>query len=107
VKTKLLPFIAMSMFVAASPAFAVHDHGPQNSAGQGASKGSMEDQSAKEAEKLLNSCAQQVASIQKRINKLQAETAGRRVGASVRDELKKLEQKLKEANEIVKPLQIF
>ncbi len=73
------------------------DHGASQASGQ----------SAKEAETLLNSCAQQVESLQRRINRLQADMAGRNPGSSVRDELRKLEEKLKEANEIARPLQLF
>jgi hypothetical protein len=107
---KLLLFLAMSIFIAASPVSA-RDYSSQKPGGRGATQDSKDEQSAKEAEKeaekLLNSCAQQVASIERRLNKLQADMSGKHVGASVREELKKLEQKLKEANEIVRPLQIF
>lgn len=103
---KLLLFVALSLFLAASTAYA-HDHSSHDSMDHGASHGSTDEQSAKEGDMLLNSCAQQVVSLQRRINKLQAEMAGKQAGTSVRDELKRLEQKLKEANEIARPLQIF
>jgi hypothetical protein len=99
--------MALMMFVAASPVFAAHDHGSHDSMDHGASQGSKDDQSAKEDKMLINSCAQQIARLQERIYKLQAEMAGKNAGTAVRDELKKLEQKLKEANDIARPLQIF
>ena len=105
-KEKLLLFMAM-IFVAASPAFAAHDHGSHESMNHGASHDPKDEQSAKEDEMLVNSCAQQVARLQGRIYKLQAQMAGKNAGTAVRDELKKLEQKLKEANDIARPLQIF
>lgn len=56
---------------------------------------------------LINSCARQVEILDRRINKLQAEMAGKRAGSAVREGLKKLEQTLKEANYIIRPLQIY
>jgi hypothetical protein len=107
---KFLLLTTVLLFAATSPVFA-RDYGSHNSLGHGDSQGSKEEQSGKESEKeaerLLNSCAQQVASIERHLNKLQAEMSGKHAGTSVRDELKKLEQKLREANEIVRPLHVF
>ncbi len=105
-KKRLLLLISVSMRAAAAPVVA-HDHGSHGSMDHGDSPGAKDDQGSKEGEALLNSCAQQVASLQRRINRLQADIAGRNPGSSVRDELMKLEQKLKEANEIARPLQLF
>ncbi len=105
-KKRLLLFVVMSMFVAASPVLA-HDHGSHGSMDHGASQGSADGQNAKEVDTLLNSCAQQVTSIQRRIASLQSAMSGQHAGDSVRDELRKLEQKLTEANDIVRPLQVF
>ena len=104
---KLVFFVLLSMFVTTSPVFAGHDHGSQGSMDHGASHGPMDDQNTKDSEMLLNSCAQYVGRIHQRIQKLQMETKGKRVGTFVRDELKKLEQNLKEANEIARSLQIM
>ena len=106
-KKRLLLLVSVSMLAAASSAFATHDHGSRGSMEHGDSPGTKGAQGEKEGEALLASCAQQVASLQRRINRLQADMAGRSLGNSVRDELKKLEQKLKEANEIARPLQLF
>jgi len=56
---------------------------------------------------LINNCVQYAGRIQQRIGKLQTDLKGARVGNSVRDELKKLEQNLKEANDIVRSLQVL
>ncbi len=105
-KKRLLLLISVSMLAAAAPVFA-HDHGSRGSMDHGDSPNAKDDQGAKVAETLLSSCAQQVASLQRRINRLQADMAGRNPGSSVLGELKQLEQKLKEANEIARPLQLF
>ena len=106
-KKRLLLLVSVSMLAAVPSAFAAHDHDSHGSMDHGDSSVAKDDQGAKEGEALLASCAQQVASLQRRINRLQADMAGRSLGNSVRDELKKLEQKLKEANEIARPLQLF
>ncbi len=103
---KLLIFIVIATLVATSPVLA-HDHGSHDTMDHGATQGQVDEQGAKEGAMLINSCAQQIVSLQRRINKLQAEMTEKRAGTSVRDELKKLEQKLKEANEIARPLQVF
>ena len=104
---KLVLLMVLLLSVAASPVFAGHDHGSHESMDHGASQGPMDDQNAKESEILINNCAQYVGRIHQRIQKLQTEIKGKHVGASVRDELKKLEQNLKEANDTVRSLQIM
>lgn len=103
-------FMVLSMSVAASPVFAQGGHGSHGSHGSaedGTPQAPKEDQNAEETKILLSKCAQYVGRIQQRIQKLQMETAGVKVGATVRDELKELEQILKEANDIVRSLQIL
>ena len=100
-------FIVLSMSLAASPVFAGHDHGSMGAAAPAASQSPTDEKNVKESEMLINNCAQLVAALERRINKLQAEMYGKGAGVSVRNELKTLEQKLKEANDIARPLQIF
>jgi len=108
VKKKFWLLFAMSAFLAAPPVFAGHDHGSSHgSMDHGSSPSAPDDQGAKEDEMLINSCARQVEILDRRINKLQAEMAGKRAGSAVREGLKKLEQTLKEANYIIRPLQIY
>lgn len=106
-KNKLALFMALLMSVAASPVFAGHDHGSQGSVDRGASQSPKNDQHAKDSEILLNSCAEYVGRIHQRVQKLQMEIKEKHVSTSVNDELKKLEQSLKEANDIVRSLQIM
>lgn len=95
---------AASMLVAASPALA-HDHtGMQQSMEHAAA---VDEQSEKESVALLDRCMQQVASIHRSISKLQATLDPKHTSNSANEELKKLELKLQEANDIVRPLQIF
>lgn len=103
-------FMILSMSVAASQVFAAGGHGSHGSRGSAEHAGSQapkEDPSAKESETLINNCAQHVGRIEQRIQKLQRDMKGRHVATPVLDELKKLEQSLKEANEIVRSLQIL
>src|ERR1035438_4381192 len=110
--------LLLLMSVTASPVFAAHDydHGSQGSFDHGDSKGSTDhaaskdpkdDQNAKDSEILLKSCDQYVDRIYQRIHRLQMEIKDKHVGTSVLDEIKKLEQSLKEANDIVKSLQLM
>ncbi|HEX9022977.1 MAG TPA: hypothetical protein VF799_03965 [Geobacteraceae bacterium] len=104
---RLLIFFSILTVITASPVFA-HDHGGSHeSMDHGAMKDPADDQNAKECAAVIGKCAQQVASIQRRILTLQAEIAIKHVGVSVREELKRLEQQLKEANETVRALQIM
>ena len=93
---KILVMIALSLFTLAVPVFAM-DHG--------ASHESMDAQCKKECEMLLKNCTRQVDSIQQRISKLQTEINEKGASTYTRDELKKLEQKLQEANETLRTLQ--
>ncbi len=100
--------MTISVFVTTSLAFAGHDHGGGHSSGGQPSAPSPADQQAsKTADQLLKNCAQQVESIQRHIERLQARIAEKRAVSSVNDELEALEQKLIEAKEIVRSLQIY
>ena len=103
-KKNLALFMFLSISVAASPVFAAREHGSMD---HGASQGPTDDQNAKENEVLLVNCAKYVERIHRNIQRLQVEIKEKHAGTSVRDELKKLEQNLKEANDIARSLQIF
>jgi hypothetical protein len=106
-KKIIISFIALSMLAVGSAVFA-HDHGgAPASMDHGASQAPMNDQNAKESELLINNCAKYVGQIHQRIQNLQMEIKGKYVSSSVLDELKKLEQNLKEANVIARSLQII
>ena len=100
-------FMVLSMSVVASPVFAQGGHGSHGSTEHGTPQAPKDDQNAEETKILLSKCAQYVGRIQQRIQKLQMEIEGVKVGATVRDELKELEQILKEANVITRSLQIL
>lgn len=107
-KKYLVYLLAASMFVTTSPAFAGHDHGGgQNSGGQPSAPSPADQQATKTSEQLLKNCTQHVDTIQRHIDRLQAKIAEKRVVSSVNGELEALEQKLKEAKEIVRSLQIY
>ncbi len=106
-KKKLALIMLLSMTVAASPVFAEHDHGSQGSMDHGTSQGPTDDQNTKESEMLMNNCVQYLDRIHQHIRRLQEEIKGKHAGASTRDELKKLEQNLKDANEIARSLHIL
>lgn len=100
--------MVLLMYVVVSPVYAGHDHGgSQGSQSQGSSQTPADAQNAKESETLLNNCAQYVDRIEQHIRRLQAQIKDRRVGASVHDEIKKLEEHLKEANDNARSLQIM
>ena len=105
---KMLGLImGLSMFVAATPVFAEHDHGSHDSTNHGDSQGQMDDQNAKESEVLINNCVQYVERLQQHVRRLQTQIKGKRVGTSGRDEIKKLEENLKEASDRARSLQIM
>jgi len=106
-KQKFTLFIVLAMSVAVSPVYAQGGHGSHGSMEQGSSQAPSNSQNAEETKKILSNCAQYVTRIEQRIQKLQMETNGGNVGSTIRDELKKLEENLKEANDIVRSLQIL
>lgn len=98
----------VSVLVTASLAFAGHDHGGgQSSGGQPSAPSSADQQASKTAEQLLKNCSEQVESIQRHIDRLQAKIVEKRAVSSINNELETLEQKLIEAKEIVRSLQIY
>lgn len=100
--------MTMSVFVMTSLVFAGHDHGGGHSSGGQPSTPSPADQQAsKTSEQFLRNCAQQIEIIQRHIDRLQARIAEKRAVSSINDELETLEQKLIEAKEIVRSLQIY
>lgn len=102
----MLSVLAIALL--ASPAFAEHDDPDLRSMQpQQAPQGQTDEQQAKETQKLLESCMQQIAKLHRRIGNLQDDLAGKRAAPSVREELKKVEQALKEANQTLRALQIF
>lgn len=64
-----------------------------------------DDQCAKECDMLLKECTHEVDTIQQRIQKLQAEIQAEGATDSNREELRALNKKLKEANEMIRSLQ--
>ena len=98
-KRKLIILLAVSLFAVAAPALA--EEGGQH----GASHQTMDEQCAKECEMLLRNCTQEVDSIQDRIKKLQVAINEKGADTYTREELKILNQKLKEADETLRVLQ--
>lgn len=103
--------------VTASPVFAVSDFDrgsqgslnrmPSGAVDHGASQDPKDDQNTKDSEILLNNCDRYIQRIYQRIQRLQMEIRNKHVSASVRDEIKKLEQALNEANNIARSLQLM
>ena len=101
---KTIFLVVISMLTGASVALA-HDHGGMQDGSHHAV--AKDEQSAKETADILEKCEQQVTSIHRRISRLQSELASKNAPNAINDELKKLELKLNEAGDIVRPLQIF
>ena len=101
-------FVSVSLIFVTSSAFAGHDHGGGNSSGGQPSAPSPADQQASQmAGQLLKNCDQQIESIQRHIYRLQSKIAEKRAVSSVNDQLEVLEQKLTEAKELVRSIQIY
>lgn len=95
--------VFVSLIFAASSAFAGHDHG----GGQPSTPSPADQQASQTAGRLLKNCEQHIESIQRHIYRLQAKIAEKRAVSSVNDQLEVLEQKLTEAKELVRSLQIY
>lgn len=96
-KKTMITLLAAAMVAATAPAFATeHMH-------EGATT-AMSEQHAKECDMLLKSCAKEVDSIQEHIKKLQSAINEKGANAYTREELKILNNKLKEANENLRKL---
>lgn len=104
-KKQIMFFIALSMLAVGSPVLA-HDHGSMPM-GQGAPQAPVDDQNAKESELIINKCEQYIGHLHQRIQTLQMEIKEKHMTTSVRDEFKKLEHNLKEADDIARSLQIM
>ena len=98
-KKQLVILMAMSLFAVAAPALAEEGHN------HGASHQVMDEQCTKECEMLLKNCAQEVDSIQDRIRKLQVEINEKGATTYTREELGKLNARLKESNDLLRSLQ--
>jgi peptidoglycan hydrolase CwlO-like protein len=95
-KKTLVILMATSLFAAAVPAMAV-DHGAMHD--------QHDEQCAKECEMLLRDCAHEVDSIQQRIQRIQSEIKDKGATTYSLDELKILNQRLKETNALMWSLQ--
>jgi peptidoglycan hydrolase CwlO-like protein len=98
-KKTLVILMALSLFAAAAPVLAEEGHQ------HGATHQAHDEQCTRECEMLLKNCAQEVDSIQQRIRKLSAEINEKGASTYTREELKVLDRKLKESNELLKTLQ--
>lgn len=97
-KKKLAILMAVSLFAAAAPVLAEEDHQ------HGATHQTQDEQCARECEMLLKNCALEVDSVQDRIRKLNVEIKEKGATTYTIEELKTLEGKLKEANQLLKDL---
>ncbi len=70
----------------------------------GAMHKQQDEECARECDLLLRNCAQEVDSIQQRIEKIKARIKVEGADAATRDELRVLNKKLKEANETMRDL---
>lgn len=95
-KKVLAVLMVTSLLSTAVPVFAME---------HGGSHEQMDEQCVKECEMLLKNCSQEVDSIQQRIKKLETEIKDKGASTYTRDELKKLEQKLQDANETLRVLE--
>jgi len=96
-KKTLITLLAAAMVAATVPSFATeHMH-------EGSSKAMSEEQ-AKECDMLLKSCIREVDSIQEHIKKLQSAINEKGANAYTKEELRILNDKLKEANENLREL---
>lgn len=98
-RSKLIILMAISLFAVAVPALA--EEGRQH----GASRQTQDEQCAKECAMLLKNCAQEVDSIHDRIRKLQVEINEKGANTYTLEELKILNKKLNESNDLLKSLQ--
>ena len=98
-KRKLAILMALSLFATAAPVLAEGGHQ------HGASHQAMDEQCTKECAMLLKNCAQEVDSLQDRIRKLQVEINEKGANTHTLEELKILNEKLKEANDLLNNLQ--
>ena len=98
-KKILVILMALSLFATAAPVLAEEGHQ------HGASHQAMDEQCTKECAMLLKNCAQEVDSLQDKIRKLQVEINQKGANTYTLEELKILNNKLKESNDMLKNLQ--
>lgn len=98
-KRNLAILMALSLFATAAPVLAEEGHQ------HGASHQAMDEQCTKECAMLLKNCALEVDSLQDRIRKLQVEINEKGANSYTLEELKILNEKLKEANDLLNNLQ--
>jgi len=104
----LVLFVSMSVFFTSSLAFAGHDHGGgQGSGSQPSTPKPADQQATKKAEQLLKNCSQHIDSIQRNVDRLHSKLSEKSATSSTNAELEKLDQKLQEAKELVRSLQIY
>lgn len=97
-KKQLAILMTLSLFAVAAPVLAEEGHP------HGASHQAMDEQCTKECAMLLKNCAQEVDSLQDKIRKLQVEINEKGANTHTLDELKILNEKLKEANDLLNNL---
>ncbi len=98
-KRQLVILMAIALFAAATPVLAEEGHQ------HGASHQAMDEKCTKECAMLLKNCSQEVDSLQDKISKLQVEINEKGANTYTLEELKLLNNKLKEANDLLKNLQ--
>lgn len=97
-KKAIIILFAVAMAAATVPVFAAeHEHGGSHNA--------MDEQCAKECDMLLKNCALEVDTIQQHIKRLQGEINEKGANTYTLEELKTLNKKLKETNELMRTLQ--
>jgi len=98
-KKSIITLLAVAMVAVSVPSFAV-EH--QNDASH---KKTMDEQCAKECDLLLKDCNLEVDSIQQRIKRLQVKIKENGANTYTLEELKILNKKLKDSNEILRALE--
>jgi TolA-binding protein len=106
---KKMTILIAALFALAAPtasfaAIAHDDHGSMD-VGHGSSHETMDEQCKKECEMLIRNCSQEVDSLQQRIKKLDTILKEKGASSHTRDELKKLEQQLQDAEETLRLLE--
>lgn len=101
-KKTMIALVAATLLSASLPVYAAeHEHEHENA---GATTAQSEMQCAKDCDMLLKDCSREAETLQQRVKKIKA--AIKKDGADPQkvDQLRQLQAKLKEANELVKTL---
>lgn len=96
---RLIILMTLALFAVAAPVLAEEGHT------HGVSHSPMDEQCQKECEMLIRNCSQEVDSLQQRIKKLDDILNEKGATNYTRDELKKLEQQLQDAEETLRRLE--